>query len=164
MDYSVVLWLNGFAGHHPVLDDLMLGLSRDAIPGAVLSGLLLLLYRPERRTALQVLLAMALGGLAETVLKVIIGRPRPYTWLPVHVLGPLPTDFSYPSGHATVAFAAAMALWLRSRGAGAAALLVAAAIAVSRIYLGVHYPSDVLGGAAIGAIVAEWVTYTLNRK
>src|SRR5690242_5595138 len=100
----------------------------------------------------------------DTVLKDVIGRPRPPLADPaVHPLIALPHDPSMPSGHAMTTFAAVVVLlgyaprwrpWL---------LLYAALVALSRPYLGVHYPSDVLAGAAIGAALGLGVLVVLRR-
>jgi undecaprenyl-diphosphatase len=83
-------------------------------------------------------------------------RPRPYE---AHhgdahlLLAPSP-DPSFPSDHATAAYAIAVAILLRHRKAGILALILATLVAVSRVALGTHYPTDVLGGAALGAVAA----------
>ena len=65
----------------------------------------------------------------------------------------MPTDFSFPSGHTMASFAAATVLWHWNRKVGIAAYLLAAVIAFSRLYLFVHFPSDVFAGAAIGILI-----------
>lgn len=83
-------------------------------------------------------------------------RLRPYEVHPADVqlfLSPSP-DPSFPSDHATAAFAIAIALVLRHRAAGVAALVLAVLVGISRPALGTHYPSDVLAGAALGAAAA----------
>ena len=92
------------------------------------------------------------------VLKVAFERPRPAASIPQ--ADPLmgAHGYSLPSGHAATAFAGAVALGYLWRRAAALFLLLATAIAYSRVYVGVHYPGDVLVGAAIGAAVgAAWV-------
>jgi undecaprenyl-diphosphatase len=83
-------------------------------------------------------------------------RPRPYEAHPAHthLFVPASHDPSFPSDHATAAFAIAVALLLRHRKAGLLALGLALAVSVSRVVVGTHYPSDVLAGAAIGAMAA----------
>lgn len=82
-------------------------------------------------------------------------RPRPYEAHDgVHLLLTRSPDPSFPSDHATGAYAIAFAILLRHRKAGILALVLATLIAVSRVGLGTHYPTDVLGGAALGGLTA----------
>ena len=75
-------------------------------------------------------------------------------WIEDHtMLIAMPTDFSFPSGHTMVSFAAATVLWHWNRKVGIAAYLLAAVIAFSRLYLFVHFPSDVFAGAVIGILI-----------
>jgi undecaprenyl-diphosphatase len=82
-------------------------------------------------------------------------RPRPYVAHPdVHLFIPASPDPSFPSDHATAAFAIAFALLLRHRKAGWIALALAAVLSIARVAVGTHYPSDVAAGALIGAVGA----------
>jgi undecaprenyl-diphosphatase len=115
-----------------------------------------------------VALADLAGQLISLGLKQGIGRERPNVAYPeprplVHA----PHDGSFPSGHATVSFACATVLSFYAPRAAPAFYVLAAAIAWSRVYVGVHYPLDVLGGAALGlgiAIALRWLTATLRRS
>jgi undecaprenyl-diphosphatase len=76
-------------------------------------------------------------------------------------------DFAFPSGHTLASFGAATALTLTHRRWGAAALVLAAAIGFSRLYLFVHYPTDVVAGALLGvalAFAARWLVNCLYNK
>jgi len=83
-------------------------------------------------------------------------RARPYEANPSdsHLLLPPSHDPSFPSDHATGAYAIAVAILLRHRKAGAIALILATLVSVSRVGLGTHYPTDALGGATLGALSA----------
>jgi undecaprenyl-diphosphatase len=101
------------------------------------------------------LVALGVGELLERGLKEAVDRPRPH--LPPGDPQPLvkmPTDPSFPSGHATLAFACAVTIALLVPRLAVPVLLLALAVAYSRVYLGVHYPLDVIAGAAIGTAVA----------
>jgi undecaprenyl-diphosphatase len=99
---------------------------------------------------LSALLALAVAHLISGVWD----RPRPYEAHHVHLFVSPSGDPSFPSDHATAAFAIAVALLLRNRRVGWVAVAMAALVSVSRVAVGVHYPSDVLGGALIGTLAA----------
>jgi len=128
-------------------------------------GAILLIFRRTRWAGLCVLLSLLLGFLVNNLLlKNVVARVRPYNAVPALVaLIPPPTDWSFPSGHACASFASATAMALTFGKKGAWAFVLAALIALSRIYVGVHYPSDVLVGALIGALAAVCVCWALNR-
>jgi undecaprenyl-diphosphatase len=110
-------------------------------------------------------IAAALAGWAATALKAIVDRPRPFVRYPdTKVLVPRPHDDSFPSGHAAMSFAAATILSFAFPKATPAFLVLAAAVAYSRVYVGVHYPLDVIGGAALGASIAFAVWTIAQRR
>jgi membrane-associated phospholipid phosphatase len=101
-----------------------------------------------------VLAAMLAADLSSRAIKTAVDRERPGRALGVDTLIPTPHDASFPSGHASTSFAAAavfVVLWPRYAWAFVG---LATAISFSRLYVGVHFPLDVLGGAALGALVA----------
>ena len=124
----------------------------------IVLSLALLCWRPTRKVGAASLLALAIGFLCTNVaVKPLLQRPRPYT--AVEGLIPLLTSGdpnSFPSGHTCAAFAAGLAWawalprrWMRWTG-----LVLAVCMGLSRLYVGVHYPSDVLAGALIGSLAA----------
>ena len=94
-------------------------------------------------------------------LKPLIARPRPYSYFPEMTLliAPL-SDFSFPSGHTFASFASATALFLHHKKAGLTAYGLAIVIAFTRLYLYVHFPSDVLAGMLLG-ICCGWIAYKI---
>lgn len=131
----------------------------------ILLSIVLMLFRKTRRYGTTMLLALAIGALVTNVcFKPLVARPRPYThdgsifqqyW---EMLGKhTESDKSFPSGHMTAAMAASLAVFLRgNKKVSWTALLFALAMGVSRIYLSVHYATDVLGGVLTGSIGRLW--------
>ena len=100
------------------------------------------------------LFGMALSFLfGNIILKNIVARPRPCAVdTSVILLIPFPSEYSFPSGHSTCSFTAAFILFGYHRLAGAAAIVLAGIIAFSRMYLFVHYPTDILGGICVALV------------
>jgi undecaprenyl-diphosphatase len=94
-----------------------------------------------------------------------VGRARPYDAIAsVRVLVPRTRDFSFPSDHATVAGAVAAGLWLVDRRLGRLVAGLAVVMALSRVYVGAHYPGDVVAGLALGAAAALAVNRLAARR
>ena len=111
----------------------------------------------QMAAALWVPLAVAVAYGLSNLVKVLVQEPRPcirYPAVPTVATCDYATDYSFPSNHVTLAFAAAVALLLAARRTGLIALGLALLVACSRVYLGAHYPHDVLVGAVLGALVA----------
>lgn len=160
IDLTLLHELNGFAARHDAIEDplaLYVGASE-----ALFVGLLAILALADRvggrlrRAAVAAGFSAAIALACAQVLSRLVDRPRPFVADPggVQLFAAHAADASFPSDHATAAFAIAVALVLRDRRWGAAALGLAALLAVGRVALGVHYPSDVLAGAALGGGVA----------
>lgn len=106
-----------------------------------------------RTQGLLMLTAMLAGLLiGEIAMKNLVCRPRPFQEYPEYMLMLIvpPSGYSFPSGHSCSSFAAAVVVFSRDKRFGTAALALAALIAFSRVFLFVHYPTDVLAGAALG--------------
>ena len=139
------------------LTPLMWALSAVGRGGLVWLGIGLMLAIPRsmpRRGLGQLALAILLASTCvDRALKPLLARERPFASMTdVTVIGGRPKDASFPSGHSANAFASAYVLTHVVPSAAAGWWLLAASIAYSRIYLGVHYPADVLGGAIVGML------------
>lgn len=117
-------------------------------------------------TALAVPFAVVVAYGMDAVLKLLVREERPCQSLRVTTLEacPAPGDWSFPSNHAAIAAAAAVALLFVSRRLGAVAAVAAGAMAGSRIWVGAHYPHDVLAGVVVGALAALLVMSVLRRR
>lgn len=101
------------------------------------------------------------------ILKPIIARPRPFVAQSVDILIKEPMGFSFPSGHTGSSFAAASVIYFYNKKRGLLALILATLIAFSRMYLFVHYPSDIVGGLILGIIssrIAIKITNEMLKK
>ena len=119
----------------------------------------LLCVKKTRRAGVAMAVALVCDLLlCNVLLKPRVHRIRPYDVNPAIVpIVRKPTDFSFPSGHSAASFAGAAAIFFSGRKkAGIAALVLAAVVALSRLYLYIHYPTDVLGGAAVG-VLCGWL-------
>ena len=156
----------------PALDAIMPAITHLGDAGAawILWAAILLLLPKHRKAGFTMALALLIGLLVcNATLKPLVARMRPFDYQLLHfgkripLLIPAPTDFSFPSGHTNASFAAATALLLNNRKLGVPAMILASLIAFSRLYLYVHYPTDVLASVAIGSCVA-YVSYYLVNK
>jgi len=151
-----------YGGAHGTWGPAMIALTCLGSGWAALALLPLLGWPPTRRFAGALALAIAAQATWVWALKLVVGRVRP--WIAMGLATPIgaPHDGSFPSGHASGSFcvAAFVAIALpdvwptpawRARSVAAAAVAIASLIAVSRVYLGAHFPSDVLAGSAMGA-------------
>lgn len=136
----------------------------------LLLSLVLLLFKKTRKCGIYALCAVALGFLlGELGLKQLFCRPRPFQTISsdIRLLIPFPGGYSFPSGHTTASFAAAAVYFKFSKKWGAAALTLAALIGFSRVFLFVHWPTDVLAGAALGvgaALLILWLAPKIEAK
>lgn len=154
LDFSILNWISAHLSCRP-LDWLFVFFTRLGDAGLIwiLAGILLLFSRRLRPYGFALLGALILSLLCVNLgIKPHVERLRPFQQVSgITLLIPPPTEFSFPSGHASSSFAAAVVLFGADRRLGIAALCTAALISFSRLYLYVHFPSDVLCGAVIGA-------------
>lgn len=162
MELSILHYIQTL--HNSVLDKIMVFVSTISNHGDIwiLAAAIMLCFKKGRKcgiaTSISLLMALLIGNV---FLKNFISRDRP-SWIDnsVILLISNPTDFSFPSGHTFSSFAAAVTIFIFHRKPGIPAVILAFTIAFSRLYLFVHYPSDVLAGMILGTITAV-ISYRL---
>ena len=132
----------------------------------IATAAILLIFKKTRKVGAMMGVALALGFLiGNLTLKPLIARVRPYDMpgveidLLVNHLG----DKSFPSGHTLACFEAATALFVNNKKFGIPALVIAVLVAFSRLYLYVHYPTDVICGAVLGIVFGIVACIIVNR-
>ena len=169
MDGQLLRWLMEVCSH-PVLDDVMTWVSKLGNKGfiwiaiGVVFLLLGLKNKIWRKRGAMVLFSLLANFLAcNVVLKPLVDRTRPYYVLDYTPLIPPVGDPSFPSGHTSASFAAATAIYAINKKWGIAAYIFAAVMGFSRLYLGVHFPTDVVCGAIVGTAAAKVALYLMKK-
>jgi undecaprenyl-diphosphatase len=162
VDHSLLHALNALFVRHDALEDPWVAYVNAA--ELLFAGMLALAFvlagghrlRATRRAAAAASLSAGLALLIAQVVSRLVDRPRPFVSDPsgLHVFGHHAADPGFPSDHATAAFAIGVALLLRNRAWGAVVLVLATVLAAGRVAMGIHFPSDVVGGGLLGAVVA----------
>ena len=164
-EFSFLNWLQQF--HTPVMNALAIFFNYAGEHGEIwiALALVLLAFRRSRRAGIAVAVSLLLYlVVGDCFLKPLFARPRPCDINPaVTILVARPHGHSFPSGHTASAFAAAFALWLQNRRLGTPALVLAAFIAFTRLYLYVHFPTDILGGLVLGLALGALGSLLANR-
>jgi undecaprenyl-diphosphatase len=144
------------------LNWLSIGLSWIGTWGLVFVAIALVLAILRRRPEIlvTVVAADAAADLLAGLGKLLIGRHRPFE----HQLGPSSSTHSFPSGHAATSFACATVLSFYAPRLRVPLYVLATLIALSRVYNGMHYPTDVLAGAVLGVVIALLLRAAIRRR
>lgn len=159
MDQSVTQWVNSFAGHSAILDWIMIAASEFGVPLLILAVAVQWWNRSERlfirHTCVAAGLSFLVGLGINQIILIFVHRVRPYDAGLTYLIISRSGDWSFPSDHATASLAIVAAFLLHRVWRRAFILLAGAAlICFSRVYVGTHFASDVLGGAVTGIVAA----------
>ncbi len=148
IDYELFNLINGLAGHYVLLDYFMIFMSNY---GIFIIGLLLLLTRDHKAVA-EGFLAFLIASFVDMLINAVYPTPRPFVEHEVNLLVAKEPSPGFPSGHSLTSFALATATLMHHhrKNFGKISMVIAFLVSFSRIYVGVHYPSDVLGGMILG--------------
>jgi PAP2 superfamily. len=166
IDYTIFRAINGLAGKSRTLDLAMIASAKYLpVVFAIALVLLYLSWRPLNQRAafiagVSALIALGLGQ----IIGKFLPRPRPYLSHSIHQLIPPSFDTSFPSDHAILGFAVAVGITAYNKKAGVALLVLAAIMAFSRVFVGAHYPGDVIGGAVLGTITSIGLFVLVRRS
>jgi undecaprenyl-diphosphatase len=170
IDADLVIWLNGFSGNVKAIDDLMRIAASDYLMPLVFSLAMLGLWfsgtSPAQRVKYQLTMLMGISALSIAnvvvwLFNITLDRPRPFVEHgdQLNLLFYPPTDPSFPANPVAVGFAAATAAWTINRKFGLWLYAAATLFGFSRLYAGVFYPTDIIGGAVVGIAIYGFTTY-----
>lgn len=163
-ELGVLYWMQGI--YNPALDSVMIGVTYSATSAVlwfVLAFLMTCTWR-YRRVGVAVIVSVIFAYvLVDLIIKPSVDRPRPFDVGDLHLMIAPPGTSSFPSGHTASSFAAATAILIYCRRAGLLAMAYAALVGLSRIYLCVHWPTDVVAGAVIGVAASILVIWIMGR-
>lgn len=158
LDGNILLWIQEYV-RNAFLTPIFIVITNMGNSGAIWLAVsfLMLFFKKTRKAGIMSLAALLSAFIIDNViLKHLVARIRPYEVIPgLQILIQKQKDYSFPSGHTGSSFASAVVLFKAlPKKFGIPALILAGLIGFSRLYVGVHYPSDVIGGAIIGSILA----------
>lgn len=167
MEETILLWIQEHL-RNPYLDPVVVFITHLGDSGWfwVVLTVILLIFQKTRKAGISSALALVFSLLINNVcLKKLVGRIRPYDQIEsLTRLVEEQVDFSFPSGHSAASFAAAFAIYLNlPKRYGLPALALAGLIALSRLYVGVHYPTDVLFGAISGILCGLLAQFVVEK-
>ena len=169
IDGNILLFLQNYI-RNDVLTPIMTTVSTIGNKGAIWLLISIILLFPKRTRLIGFLSLVSIAityGINNLWLKNFIARTRPYEVIDgLHCLMKHADDYSFPSGHAASSFAVGVMLFrcANKKPVKALVMILAFLIAFSRVYVGIHYPSDVIAGAVIGTVIATIIFLLFGRK
>ena len=152
---------------NPILDNIMIFITSLGNGGLIWIAATIALLIPKKTRKAGVVSAVALLGsliINNNIVKNIVQRPRPFvTFTDLQIIIPTPSEFSFPSGHTSSSFAAAAVFYRHlPKKLGIPSVILAGLIGFSRLYVGVHYPTDVIAGVLMGILLSYLAEFLVN--
>lgn len=152
---------------NPILDNIMIFITSLGNGGMIWIAATIALLIPKKTRKAGVVSAVALLGsliINNNIVKNIVQRPRPFvTFTDLQIIIPTPSEFSFPSGHTSSSFAAAAVFYRHlPKKLGIPSVILAGLIGFSRLYVGVHYPTDVIAGVLMGILLSYLAEFLVN--
>ncbi|MQN02125.1 MAG: phosphatase PAP2 family protein [bacterium LCO1.1] len=164
-EFNILYWFQSL--HHPVLDPIEKFITMLGSGGIfwILLTIAIIIFVKDKRVGLTCMLALAAEAILVLILKNTVRRSRPI-WIDptVKMIVKIPKDYSFPSGHSAAGFSVAVSIFCYNKKWGTAAIVLASLIALSRLYLFVHFPTDVMVGTMIGIVMALLMNYFVKKK
>jgi len=161
LDILVFQQINGLADKYPYLDTLGVFCAKYLI--YILGVAALLLFRKNLRIIFQLFLAVALSSAGVELIRFFWFRPRPFVENSVNLLIDMANKPSFPSGHAAFSFALSYIVYHYNKKAGIFFFIASVLVSIARVFVGVHWPLDILGGAAVG-LLAGWIVVKISKR
>ena len=165
IDWTILHWIQGTL-HNNVLDFLMPAITTLGNNGAIwlIAAAAITISKKYRAYGIALFAVLAIGIVVNNLyLKPLIARPRPCWIESVPMLIAIPKDYSFPSGHTVSSIISAYMLTVANRQFGYVAIPLAALISFSRLYLYVHFPSDILASITLGILFGAITTWVLKK-
>ena len=171
LDAGFLLFLQDSV-RNPILNSIMIFITSLGNGGMLWIAATVLLMIPKKTRKVGLMSAIALLGsliINNNLIKNLVQRPRPFRTFPeLQIIIPTPSEFSFPSGHTSSSFAAAAVFYRHlPKKLGVPSVVLAGLIGFSRLYVGVHYPTDVLAGVIMGILLsymAEFLVDFIGKK
>lgn len=162
LDILIFQQINGLAGRWVFLDALGVFFAQYLI--YILGGMALLLFRKNLQRAVWAILAVVLAkfGIAELI-RLFWSRPRPFVENNINLLISHENTSSFPSGHVSACFALSYIVYHYNKKAGIVFFIASFLISIFRVFVGVHWPSDVLAGALVG-VFSGWLIMKISKR
>ncbi|WP_332697903.1 undecaprenyl-diphosphatase [Halalkalibacter lacteus] len=163
MDYKLFRELNQLAGRNSLLDILMIFFSNKVRYIFIFVLILMLFQNSHKKVALSAITSAVFTLFINRLIRLVYFKPRPFVKNRVGILIPSKTDSSFPSKHTLLVFAIATSIFLRERILGSIMLVLSTLTGFSRIWVGHHFPSDIIGSAFISIVTSIFTDKASNR-